>query len=771
MSSKSSTVKLLTIDLACLVQYVSVLESCSATLPHVNLQSPLQAPLPGPVAEGQEGVAAWSDSEPSVSDAWHNQAFQPGPVCEGYETNSDAWSDSAASESAATQAADPAVAAGSQPARQSRFGKLLGRTKGAASSSAAAASAEPQQAGTILVSEQEDDLQGTSQPEATAAAPKRTGMRSKLFGKARRRTDEAQVSDPPVDELSLVHEEGLANDMQTADKISTEGLEQSAVEPSDSVAAEGSGPAAVDASSIPAVSGHKGMRAVLFGKGRRKASLTSLAASYAEPIQQETFVETDFEEADIDKTGGEPTAAASKQAGVRSMLFGRKRRKASATSLPDVQPTGSGQFAADTPEYTEDDTFNPAADSELATDSQDAVPSAPVTTGKGMRAKLFSRKRGHSTALPMPKQDFDVAAGSQGVLDAVAEGFALPERAAEEPVAAQSQVASVPMSDLSWYSGNRLRGYEGISEPLQAQAIAAAGAAVNPEEADVDPLSADFEDRIASPKPQATLQQRNVTLTPHGVSRPEPELRTPSYSDFDPLTATLEEFQEYNRSQEKERAQSPDMSPAVNPQEAATMPAATTAQQPRKARAIPKVFRLRKAAPANSAAAVEAQTDSPIAANTDPSMLPTVHEQASATDSQSSAVPKPHKGPFHLLKKRNKDTAAATASAVDQQQQQPLDAVDESQANPMPAHEAGNMQGLGTTHDQKLTDEGLDQGPHMTTTLGLSAGLSSTFGSFMAASPQASPRAAASPSFMPVPHVTQQSYADQVHILLLAHAP
>ena len=69
---------------------------------------PLQAGqtmTPGPVGEGTEpslqasGSDSWSDGESVMADAlpqtWQERSAQSGPVCEGVETNSDVWSDSA----------------------------------------------------------------------------------------------------------------------------------------------------------------------------------------------------------------------------------------------------------------------------------------------------------------------------------------------------------------------------------------------------------------------------------------------------------------------------------------------------------------------------------------------------------------------------------------------------------------------------------------------------------------------------------------------------
>ena len=72
---------------------------------------PLQAgqTMPaGPVAEGTQHSLqasdsdAWSDADSvtteTLSEACHERSAQPGPVCEGIETNSDMWSDSASSD-------------------------------------------------------------------------------------------------------------------------------------------------------------------------------------------------------------------------------------------------------------------------------------------------------------------------------------------------------------------------------------------------------------------------------------------------------------------------------------------------------------------------------------------------------------------------------------------------------------------------------------------------------------------------------------------------
>ena len=72
---------------------------------------PLQAgqtAVAGPVAEGTEhslqalDLDTWSDADSvmaeSLTQTWHRHSTQPGPVCEGAETHSDVWSDSASSD-------------------------------------------------------------------------------------------------------------------------------------------------------------------------------------------------------------------------------------------------------------------------------------------------------------------------------------------------------------------------------------------------------------------------------------------------------------------------------------------------------------------------------------------------------------------------------------------------------------------------------------------------------------------------------------------------
>ena len=154
-------------------------------------------------AEVEEAPAAALDSD---SDAWTDadsddslEGPKAGPVGEGVETNSDAWSDSLASEPDSPMGQSPAAAAGQQPAKRSRFGKLLSRGKTGKGSSAP----DQQQAPAAAPA---TDAAAPAAAEVTssaaAAAPARGGMRSRLFGRARRQGASAA--------LPAVQDEGLS---------------------------------------------------------------------------------------------------------------------------------------------------------------------------------------------------------------------------------------------------------------------------------------------------------------------------------------------------------------------------------------------------------------------------------------------------------------------------------------------------------------------------------------------------------------------------------
>ena len=319
------------------------------------------------------------------------------------------------------------------------------------------------------------------------------------------------------------------------------------------------------------------------------------------------------------------------------------------------------------------------------------------------------------------------------------------------------------------------------------------------EEAEVDPLSHRFEERMLTARQEPShvnLQETSELQIPpaqepkpwgvnkgadKGVAAPE-HLRSraasPSLSDqgsFDPLTATFEEFEAFNRSQEKRlnyppeqlQAQLPDQSTALSnqqlPQQQQPLPAGNSAQ-PRKTRSIPRIFRLRKTGSTASVtststeAAAAASGEQLAEASSEPETLitgeikpnqaggpPQGGPEGSNTD-QGVALPKTRSNPFGLLRKRNKGTAQTLSS------RQPLPAAPAPFAAAhtsviRPEDIMGGMGGgtplkglLEEPPGQLLADKGAEEPQHVNTVLALSAGLTNTFGSFMAASAAASPR-------------------------------
>ena len=302
-----------------------------------------------------------------------------------------------------------------------------------------------------------------------------------------------------------------------------------------------------------------------------------------------------------------------------------------------------------------------------------------------------------------------------------------------------------------------------------------------PEEADVDPLSHRFEEHMLTTRQEAShvMLQEMVESHPPHAQQPRPwggargfatleqrsRAASPSLSDhdsFDPLTATFEEFEAFNRSREKRidppseqlPAQLPEQSPAVSnlqlPQQQQP-PAAGTSTHPRKTRSIPRIFRLRKTgstaeASSTSNEAAAAATDlHPTEADTEV-MLPSTGEvdpnQAAGPLRGPNADPppaasKPRSKPFSLLRKRSK----GTAKPVPAQQPLPVAPVPlDTVYTSAPLPEAG-IGGSQTPISQLglLQDRGAGEQQHLNTVLALSAGLPGTFGSFMAASPRGSP--------------------------------
>lgn len=184
----------------------------------------------GPLHEGPDVTAATDDEAEveeapaaaleSDSDAWTDadsddslEGPKAGPVGEGVETNSDAWSDSLASEPDSPMGQSPAAAAGQQPAKRSRFGKLLSRGKTGKGLSAP----EQQQA---LAAPPATDAAAPAAAEvsssAAAAAPAHGGMRSRLFGRARRQGTASALPAVQDEGLDMTNEAEEGSGGQTA---------------------------------------------------------------------------------------------------------------------------------------------------------------------------------------------------------------------------------------------------------------------------------------------------------------------------------------------------------------------------------------------------------------------------------------------------------------------------------------------------------------------------------------------------------------------------
>lgn len=416
------------------------------------------------------------------------------------------------------------------------------------------------------------------------------------------------------------------------------------------------------------------------------------------------------------------------------------------------------------------------------------------------------------------------------------------KEAAFLPQQAQQHDEGMPSQGSAWQA--EYAGISNFASPVPADASPGSAVFVTPssallsdamtnptplheaaDKAEVDPLSHRFEQRMLSAQPQPSHvnpegtfdeSQRPPAQQPQpwggdrgwsrGVATPPEHMRSraasPSLSDhgsFDPLTATFEEFEAFNRSREKHHLghlpeQLPDQSSALSNQQLPQQPqqqqlptAATTSGQPRKTRTIPRIFRLRKTgstadrSSTSTEAAAAASTTKPVEAEEAP-VLPSAHladpTQAGgppqettpgSNAAQAAAVPKPRSKPFGLLRKRSKGTAQTLTS-----QQSLLPVPVPSEAVPMgaPLPEAGEWgQGgvLGDPPMQPLTGEGSEEQQHVNTVLGLSAGLTNSFGSFMAASAAASPRASpSSPCQGPESaQASKQTLSDQVSTLVV----
>ena len=458
---------------------------------------------------------------------------------------------------------------------------------------------------------------------------------------------------------------------------------------------------------------------------------------------------------------------------------------------------------------------------------QDGVAELPVTAVSsaaasvapprtGMRSMLFGKSRRQAPALP---NTADTVAGDSVLTNPAEPPGASWEAVGEEAFLqqqAQQHDGGMQSQGSAWQA--EYPNTSDIASPVHVNASPGSATFVTPsltllttpsaamttsgplneaaEEAEVDPLSHCFEERMLTSRqePSNVKLQENFELQlppaqqpkPWGVNRglgmgvAAPEhvrsgAASPSLSDqgsFDPLTATFEEFEAFNRSQEKRlsylpeqlQAQLPDQSTALSKQQLPHQqqpPPAGTSAQPRKTRSIPRIFRLRKTgstanvASTSTEAAAAASGEQPAEASSEPEPLstgevepkqaggtPQGDPQGSTTD-QGAALPKTRSNPFGLLRKRNKGTAQTLSS------RQPLPAAPASYeaadtSVPLPADGTGGetpLQGLlQDPPGHLLAIKGAEEPQHVNTVLALSAGLTDTFGSFMAASAAASPR-------------------------------
>ena len=463
----------------------------------------------------------------------------------------------------------------------------------------------------------------------------------------------------------------------------------------------------------------------------------------------------------------------------------------------------------------------PAADAELSLETptaevQDAVTvsSAPAPTRTGMRSKLFGRARRQppSNQAPLDLQADEANTGNESdyavsSIDPPAASTFLEnqiqgsgeqmayqsttwqaihheysESHFQSDAATSSVSAAFATQSSAWFSHQQGLSTAWQHAPLQEQAA---------EEADLDPLSHHFEGRMTGSRQEgASVRQQRVAL-PQPVSVPQQgtvvisdnrlQARSPSPSDhgsFDPLTATLEEFEAFNRSHahrlspelpDLQQGQLQDQPDAVTQaQLQQQLPsAAGTSAQPRKTRSIPRIFKLRKTGPTavTSSSPSEAAAQSTSGLQSAEANTPDAQSNAETADlttaetstEQAKAMPKPRSKPFRLLRKRSKATAKLLSSqSAPHTDEDLLEAATDVPVSSKPGTAQEPEQGLERDSSEAaanlpLADRDPEQVHHLHTSLGLSAGLSDTFGSFMAASPRASSRASpGSPHRLPV---------------------
>ncbi|KAL0041117.1 hypothetical protein WJX77_005471 [Trebouxia sp. C0004] len=409
------------------------------------------------------------------------------------------------------------------------------------------------------------------------------------------------------------------------------------------------------------------------------------AASAPEQLQQPLVAES---AAPAEMTSS-ATAAAPAHRSMRSRLFGRTKQQDSSAGLPVVQNDDLGTLQEE--------------------------------SSKGFSSAAADYGEYEQNSIPMPDSvahDSSLGMYDHASQESMPAAFALPSSA-------------LPSGALS-------------ATPILNQAEPA-------EEAELDPLSSRFEDRVWSPRLQVPSVMTEATTEADTASHQQQLLHpmTPVYGEFDALTATIEDYHAFHRSQEEEVATPPELLGFQDAQHPQDILVADTAAQPRKTRSMPRLFKLRKSAkPGGSpAAGVASVTELAKATATgeDAAQLTPQEPGPSAEDNnvnQTAAASKPRsKKPFGLLRKHSKGNARA-AEVVQEQQEMAADTVGHPNtiSAPLPALAASieEPSGQPSTVDRvPFTDKDPEQVPHANTLLGLSAGLPSTFGSFMAAAPRA----------------------------------
>ena len=460
-----------------------------------------------------------------------------------------------------------------------------------------------------------------------------------------------------------------------------EGVETNSDAWSESVASEPDSPVA---NSHAATTGPQSTKRSRFGKLLSRAKGPG-AASASEQPQQPLVAESaahSIAPADAEMTSS-ATAAAPAHRSMRSRLFGRTKQQDPSAGLPVMQNDDLGTLQ----EESDEGFSNAAAD--------------------------FGEHAQNS--IPMP--DAVVHDSSLGIYD----------NASQDSVPA---ALALPSSAL-------------LSGALSATSTL--GQAKPAEEAEVDPLSSLFEDRVWSPRLQPPSVMTPATAEADTASHPQQHLQpmTPMYGEFDPLTATIEDYHAYHSSQEQQAAPPLGFQDAEQPQRALV---ADAAAPPRKTRSMPRLFKLRKSAKPGGSPTAGVASDTELTEDTaigeDAVQLTPEEPRPSTVDSnanQTAAVSKPRsKKPFSLLRKHSKGNAHA-AEMTQQQQQLAAETVGNPNAA-LPALAGGIDDPTGqqsTVETVSLTDRDPEQVHHANTQLGLSAGLPSTFGSFMAAAPRA----------------------------------